>query len=141
MTRKPCDIPAAFAPFEYLLGGWKGQGIPKDDPAKQFRGWTETHSWAWIFVKGKPAGLSVTIEGGKVLATGKLTYDVARKRYHLEGDRAKAARRTDRLRGHAGRVRQASWCSSERAQAANRPETPGNCDCRSGPTPTSSATR
>jgi len=83
------DIPPAFAPFEYLLGGWKGQGIPKDKGANQFRGWTETHSWAWIFVKGKPAGLSVTIEGGKVLAGGKLSYDLARKRYHLEATEPK----------------------------------------------------
>jgi len=78
------DIPAALAPFEYLIGRWKGQGIPKDNPAKQFRGWTETHSWAWIFAKGKPAGLAVTIEGGKLLATGKLTYDPARQQYRLE---------------------------------------------------------
>ena len=78
------DIPADFAPFEYLIGRWKGQGIPKDNPTKQFRGWTETHSWAWIFAQGKPAGLAVTIEGGKLLATGKLTYDPARRQFRLE---------------------------------------------------------
>ncbi|MFI5461287.1 MAG: tetratricopeptide repeat protein [Isosphaerales bacterium] len=80
----PRDIPPAFAPFEYLVGRWKGQGIPRDKGANQFRGWTETHTWAWIFAKGKPAGLSVTIEGGKVLAAGKLSYDQARNRYLLE---------------------------------------------------------
>ncbi len=77
-------IPAAFAPFEYLVGRWKGQGMPKDNPANQFRGWPETHSWAWIFAEGKPAGLAVTIEGGKLLATGKLTYDAASKTYRLD---------------------------------------------------------
>ena len=56
------DIPAAFAPLEYLVGRWKGQGVPKDNPAQQFRGWTESHAWAWIFAEGKPTGLSVAIE-------------------------------------------------------------------------------
>ncbi len=83
------DIPAAFAPFEYLVGRWKGQGVPKDDSAQKFRGWTETHAWAWIFIKGKPTGLSIAIEGGKFLATGKLTYMADRKRYHLEGTEPK----------------------------------------------------
>ncbi len=83
------DIPAAFAPFEYLVGRWKGQGVPKDNPAQRFRGWSESHAWAWIFTKGKPTGLSVAIEGGKVLAAGKLTYDADRNRYRLEGTEPK----------------------------------------------------
>jgi len=83
------DIPPAFAPFEYLVGRWKGQGVPRDKGANQLRGWTETHSWAWIFAGGQPAGLSVTIEGGKILATGKLTYGQARKRYRLEATQPK----------------------------------------------------
>jgi YHS domain-containing protein len=79
------DIPAPFAPFEYLVGRWTGQGVPKDNPSKQFRGWTETHTWAWAFAGGKPVGLTLTIEGGKVLASGKLTFEAGRKLYHLEG--------------------------------------------------------
>jgi YHS domain-containing protein len=79
------DIPAPFVPFEYLIGRWNGQGVPKDNPAKQFRGWTETHTWAWAFAQGKLAGMTLTIDGGKVLASGKLTYDVGRKLFHLDG--------------------------------------------------------
>src|SRR4051812_20867550 len=79
------DLPAAFAPFEYLVGQWNGQAVPKDNAAQQFRGWPESHSWAWVFTQGKPSGLSVAIAGGKVLATGKLTFDPARNRYRLEG--------------------------------------------------------
>jgi YHS domain-containing protein len=82
------DIPAAFAPFEFLVGRWNGQAMPKDS-AQSFRGWPETQSWAWIFTKGKPIGLSVAIQGGKVLADGKLTFDPARKRYRLEGKETK----------------------------------------------------
>jgi YHS domain-containing protein len=79
------DIPAAFAPLEYLVGRWNGNGTPKDNPAKKFRGWDEKHTWAWMFARGKPVGMSLTIAGGKVLTSGKLTYDTARKLYHLEG--------------------------------------------------------
>lgn len=78
------DIPPAFAPLEYLVGQWKGQAAPKDT-AQSFRGWPEKHNWAWMFVSGKPTGLSVAIEGGKVLADGKLSYDAARKLYRLDG--------------------------------------------------------
>jgi hypothetical protein len=74
-----------FSALEYLLGGWKGQGVPKNDPANRFRGWTETHSWSWIFQKGEPVALSLRVEGGHVLASAKLTYDRARKLYRLDG--------------------------------------------------------
>jgi hypothetical protein len=78
------DIPPAFAAFEYLVGQWTGQAMPKDT-AQSFRGWPETHSWAWTFTKGQPTGMTVAIEGGKVLAEGKLSFDAPRKRYRLEG--------------------------------------------------------
>jgi YHS domain-containing protein len=78
------DIPPAFASFEYLVGRWNGQAMPKDS-AQSFRGWPEVHTWAWIFTKGKPSGLSVAIRGGKVLADARLTFDPARKRYRLDG--------------------------------------------------------
>jgi YHS domain-containing protein len=78
------DIPPAFSSFEYLVGRWNGQATPKDS-AQSFRGWPEKHTWAWTFAAGKPTGLTLAIDGGKVLADGKLTYDPARKRYRLDG--------------------------------------------------------
>ena len=66
--------------------------MPKDNSAKQFRGWTEKHAWAWIFDNGKPSGLSFTIEGGKILASGKLMFDLKRKLYRLEGKEPGSAR-------------------------------------------------
>jgi YHS domain-containing protein len=83
------EVPAAFASLEYLVGRWNGQGVPKDNRARRFQGWTETHTWAWAFTQGKPAGMTVTIEGGKVLSSGKLTYDAGRKLYRLEGTEPK----------------------------------------------------
>ena len=76
------EIPAQLAPFEYMIGGWKGQGVPT---ANRVRGWSEKHQWAWKFDKGSPVGLSLTLEGDKVLAKAQLTYDAAQKRYVLEG--------------------------------------------------------
>jgi hypothetical protein len=79
------DLPPALAPLEFLIGRWKGQGIAKDNPALRFRGWTETHTWAWLFAGGKPVGMSVTIQGGKILQRATLTFDREHNRYHLEG--------------------------------------------------------
>jgi YHS domain-containing protein len=78
------ELPPALAPLEYLVGRWKGQGVSKDDPALKFRGWTETHTWAWIFDKGTPAGLTLDVQGGKRIARGKLTFDLRDRRYRLE---------------------------------------------------------
>jgi hypothetical protein len=81
----PREIPAPFAPFEYLVGRWNGNGVPKDSGAQKFRGWPETHTWAWKFAKGIPVGLTVAMEGGKVLSSGTLTYEALRKVYKFEG--------------------------------------------------------
>ena len=93
------EIPPAFAQFEYLIGAWKGQGMPKDSTAQQFRGWEEKHAWAWSFTKGKPAGLSFTIEGGKILASGKVTFDAGKKLYRLEGEAPGARGKTISFEG------------------------------------------
>src|SRR6476646_7706894 len=50
------EIPEQFAPFEYLIGSWKGAGVPT---ANRVKGWNETHAWAWKFEKGVPVGMSV----------------------------------------------------------------------------------
>jgi YHS domain-containing protein len=79
------EIPAPFAPFEYLVGGWKGAGVPV---ANRVRGWSETHAWAWKFEKGAPVGLSVTMTENKVLSKGQLLYEPTTRRYVLGGSDA-----------------------------------------------------
>lgn len=74
------EIPAPFAPFEYLIGSWKGTGVPT---ANRVRGWNETHAWAWKFEKGRPVGLTVTMEGSKALTKGQLAFDATSKKYTL----------------------------------------------------------
>src|SRR4051812_25329334 len=77
---KSREIPVPFAPFEYLIGSWKGTGVPT---ANKVRGWEETHAWAWKFEKGQPVGMSVTMEGSKALTKGQLAFDAASKKYTL----------------------------------------------------------
>ena len=76
------EVPAAFAPFEHMIGGWKGMGIPA---ANRLKGWPETHHWAWKFAGGHPVAMTVTTEGGKVFKQGQLSFDAASRRYRLEG--------------------------------------------------------
>src|SRR4051812_25712967 len=70
------EVPDAFAPFEYLIGRWNGNGVPT---ANRVRGWPESHSWAWRFEKGVPVGMSVTMKGDKLFAEARLAYDPATK--------------------------------------------------------------
>jgi YHS domain-containing protein len=74
------EIPAAFAPFEHIVGPWKGQGIPT---ANKLRGWPERHLWAWAFADGKPVALTVEFEGSKILAKARLTHEG--NEYRLDG--------------------------------------------------------
>ncbi len=93
------DLPPALAPFEFLIGRWKGQGVPRDNPAQRFRGWTETHTWAWVFAAGKPVAMTVTIEGGKVLRQGTLRYEPANKQYALDAREPGASGKAVRFTG------------------------------------------
>lgn len=85
------EIPAPFAAFEYLVGSWKGQGISRDDPAQRFRGWTETHSWAWSFKDGKPTAMSVEFKGSKLFKAASFTFDAAKDRYQFKAEAVEPA--------------------------------------------------
>lgn len=74
--------PPGFAPLAHLVGGWRGTAVP---PANRLKGWSETHRWGWKFNGGKPVALTWSVEGGKGLAQGVLSYDAASKVYTLKG--------------------------------------------------------
>lgn len=76
------EIPEAFAPLEYLVGGWNGTGVPV---ANKIKGWPEKHLWSWKFVQGKPVALTVTMQGNKLLSKGTVTYDTPARQYRLDG--------------------------------------------------------
>ncbi len=75
------EIPSQFAPFEHLIGPWKGTAIPA---ANKLKGWPETHFWSWKFVKGAPVGITVEFKGSKDLKSAVLSYDQASKKYTLD---------------------------------------------------------
>src|SRR4051794_28863452 len=74
-------VPKALAPFEYLVGAWKGSGVPTAD---RIKGWPERHVWAWKFEKGRPVALAVESTGDKVLTSAVLTPDAAKDAYRLD---------------------------------------------------------
>ncbi len=74
------EVPAPFARFESMVGGWKGTAQPA---ANRLKGWQEKHSWAWKFLKGTPVGMTLTVEGGKVFTRGELSFDPKTSRYKL----------------------------------------------------------
>ncbi len=82
-TAGPLDeVPAPFAPFEHMVGSWKGTAAPV---VNRVKGWQESHGWAWKFANGVPVAMTVSFEGDKSLAKGQLTFDPAAKKYRLEG--------------------------------------------------------
>ena len=124
------EVPAAFAPFEHMVGGWKGMGIPT---ANRLKGWPETHQWAWKFAGGKPVAMTVTTEGGKVFKQGQLSFDAASRRYRLEG--TDPAGKPIAFLGVFDPAGQA--CRS----TASGPRIPARTASSSAPTATSSGTR
>ena len=74
--------PPAYAPFEHMIGSWKGTGVFEKNKLK---GWPEKHMWAWKFAKGKPVGMTLEITGGKVLAKASLSQDAKTQGYRLDG--------------------------------------------------------
>jgi len=76
------ETPAAFAPFEHMVGAWKGTASPI---ANRVKGWPESHAWAWKFDGGKPVAMTVDWQGDKALVKGQLIYDGPSKKYRLDG--------------------------------------------------------
>jgi YHS domain-containing protein len=76
------EIPEPLAPFEHMVGSWKGQAIPM---ANRLKGWPEKHMWAWRFSGGVPVALALVLEGNKTLARGELSCDAEGKQYRLQG--------------------------------------------------------
>ncbi|RUL87415.1 tetratricopeptide repeat protein [Tautonia sociabilis] len=76
------SVPPELEPIATLVGRWTGQAVPADNP---LRGWRETHDWAWAFEGGEPVGLTLSIEGGTILASARLSFDPDAKVYRLEG--------------------------------------------------------
>ena len=72
----------AMKPLNALVGEWRV--VVGADGAD---GWEETQAWEYRIEKGDYA-LRFSVDGGKRLSAGLLTYDLAKKLYRLQATRA-----------------------------------------------------
>ena len=68
----------ALAPFNMLIGAWRGAGAPEGTKEERAAGaWSETIEWVWQF-QGADAWLAVVFEKGKHFTKGELRYTPAK---------------------------------------------------------------
>jgi len=74
-TAEPAPTREALAPFNVLVGSWRGSGVPEGTKEERATGaWSETIEWVWQF-KGQDAWLAATFEKGKHFTKGELRYN------------------------------------------------------------------
>jgi hypothetical protein len=83
-TAKEAAAKKALQELHEFVGGWKGTGGPKLNPAKGAPFWEEQVNWGWKF-KGDACWMVVEFKGGKFLSKAELKYDPDKKKYVLTG--------------------------------------------------------
>lgn len=73
-------IQEALGELNPLIGGWKGVGQPVRGSTKGT--WSETADWVWE-IKKEHVGLRYSVEGGKQLASGLVTWNPDKKDFVL----------------------------------------------------------
>ena len=63
-TSEAREIPPAFAPLEYLIGHWKGQGMPKEKALSNSAAGPKNTPGRGSSPRANPAGLSFTDQKG-----------------------------------------------------------------------------
>jgi YHS domain-containing protein len=71
----------ALAPFNDLVGGWRGVGQPRRNSRAD--SWQEKAEWVWEFDGGTP-GVRYDVKDGKLLESALVTYDVGAKQFLLK---------------------------------------------------------
>jgi hypothetical protein len=72
----------ALAEFNSFIGGWRGIGMPRR--GSRAGAWSETADWVWQFEKNTVA-IDYKVAKGKLLQSGRVTYDPDRKLFLLSG--------------------------------------------------------
>ncbi|MBT6154243.1 MAG: hypothetical protein HOL01_23250 [Planctomycetaceae bacterium] len=80
----------ALAEFNSFIGGWRGIGMPRR--GSRAGAWSETADWVWQFEKNSVA-IDYKIAKGKLLQSGRVTYNPDRKVFLLSGTFADKVRR------------------------------------------------
>jgi YHS domain-containing protein len=74
------QVQSALEEFNGLIGGWRGAAQPVRGSNKG--AWTEKAEWIWEIKKDSVA-LRYQVKDGKALTDARLTYDPAKKLFHL----------------------------------------------------------
>jgi hypothetical protein len=88
--KDPASTKEAMRPVQVLVGEWRVNVTPGDDPSKS---WEETQAWEYKIEK-EEYSLQVSIKDGKKFKEGLLTYDLKKKLYRLELVRADGKKST-----------------------------------------------
>jgi YHS domain-containing protein len=83
ITRTESDRAAkeALAPFNDLIGGWRGAGQPRRNSTAG--AWIEKAEWIWEFDGGTP-GIRYAVKDGKLLESALVTWDGEAKLFRLK---------------------------------------------------------
>ncbi|MBC7819017.1 MAG: hypothetical protein IAG10_19180 [Planctomycetaceae bacterium] len=71
----------AVAPFQDLVGGWRGTALPKRGSSSG--GWTEKAEWRWKF-DGENVALEYAVDEGKLLQSAWMSFDPKTKSFRLK---------------------------------------------------------
>ncbi len=82
--KEPATTKQAMQAVQVLVGQWR---VTAEDQNSKEKSWTEEHDWKFRINKDEYA-LTFIVAEGKLIKSGTLTYDLQRKLYRLELDRA-----------------------------------------------------
>ena len=74
-------IQEALAPFNSLIGGWRGIGQVRRGSTSG--SWRETGTFVWKFSGGK-VGVEYQVKDGKHIGTGLVSWDAAKKEFTMD---------------------------------------------------------
>ncbi len=81
----------ALAPFNALIGEWRGVGMPRRGSRRG--AWSETAEWVWDF-SDEAVAIQYDVSKSKLLDSARLTYHTKSKSYHLHASFADDSERT-----------------------------------------------
>lgn len=74
-------VQKALAPFNSLIGGWRGSGQVRRGSTRG--AWRETGTFVWKFGGGK-VGIEYQVKDGKHIGTGLVSWDPAKKEFTMD---------------------------------------------------------
>ena len=125
MTRARATSPPRSLPSSTWSAAGTGRASPRTIPPSKFRGWTETHTWAWKFAKGKPVGLTLDDRGRKDPGGRQVDLRAGAQALPSRGQSSPGRPAGDSSSRARSTSRASTWCSITAQPAAKRASRPG----------------